>query len=107
MRSPAEHIDAHFAEHITSFASELDERAREHFPAVVADTLRAYGLPKDQMSARETAFVDALLAGILQVVGEIVGLAMRRSADLVVEALSEAQLGYTQRAPAETPTAEG
>jgi hypothetical protein len=94
VRSAAEHLNELFAVQVQSFAAELDQRAREHFPAVISQALAAYGIPTEQMSPRETAFVDAILAGMLQVLGEIVGLAMRRSADLLIEALTQATVGY-------------
>lgn len=94
MRSPAEHVNASFAQQVQAFAAELDRQARERYPAVVAQAMAAYGVPKEGMSAREAAFVDALVAGILQVVGEIVGLAMRTDADILIDALSKGSLGF-------------
>jgi hypothetical protein len=99
MRSPAEHVDGLFARQVQSFAAELDQRAHDRYPSVLAQALAAYGIPREQMSGREQAFVDALLAGTLQIVGEIVGLAMRQSADLVGEALAGASFGFPDMPP--------
>ncbi len=94
MRSPAEHVNETFTEHVQAFAAELDRQAQERYPAIVAQALAAHGVPKEQMGGREAAFADALLAGTLQVVGEIVGLAMRKNADLLIDALNSATLAY-------------
>jgi len=96
MRTPAEHVNNLFAEQVTSFAAELDQRARDRFPEVINQTLAAHGLPRDQMAPREQAFADALVAAMLQVTGEIVGLALRRSFDLVTQTLEGARLAFPE-----------
>ena len=94
MRTAAEHLNAAFADQVKTFAAELDERARDRFPVVMAEALAAHGVPRDGMSAREGAFADAILNGMLQILGEIVGLSLRRSTDLLIEAMSRAQIGF-------------
>lgn len=96
MRSAAEHVNDRFAQQVQSFAAELDERAQRHFPEILARALTARGIPAAQMSARETAFADALLDGMLEIVGEIVGMALRRSAELVSDAFAHAQLSFAE-----------
>ena len=97
MLSPAEHINASFAEQVRSFAAELDQRAGERFPSVLSRALEARGAPRESLSPREAALVDALLAAVLEVMVEVVGLAMRRSADLVAGTLAEARVGFPDR----------
>ena len=63
---------------------------------VINQTLAAHGLPRDQMAPREQAFADALVAAMLQVTGEIVGLALRRSFDLVTPTLEGARLAFPE-----------
>ena len=96
MRPPADHVNAYFADQVRAFAADLDQRAADRFPAVLGQALSAYGIPRDGMTERERAFVDALLTGMLQIVGEVVGLAMRRSADLVADSLSRVRVSMAE-----------
>ncbi len=94
MRTPAEQVNQLFAQQVQAFAAELDDRARERFPALVNQALAAHGMAREQLAPREQAFVDAVMAAMLHITGEIVGLAMRRSSELVVAALEQARLGF-------------
>ena len=96
MRRPTDHVNDLFAASVKTFAAELDQRARDRFPEVVNQALAAHGLARDQLSPREQAFADALVAALLQVTGEIVGLALRRSFDLVTQTLEEARLAFPE-----------
>ena len=94
MDSPAEHVNALFAEQVAAFAADLDQRSQERFPAMLEQALAAQGIERQQMSPREAAVADAVMQACLQVIGEVVGLAMRRSADLLATALDTARVGF-------------
>ena len=97
MLSPAEHVNASFTEQVRSFAADLDARAGDRFPSVLSRALEAHGIPRQSLSPREAALVDALLAALLEMMVEVVGLAMRQSADLVDGSLAEARVGFPDR----------
>ena len=94
MRAAADHIDTAFAQQVRAFGADLDHRARDRFPAILDRALESVGLPRSALTEREAALADALLAELLEVTGEVVGLAMRQGADLLIDSLSKARVGF-------------
>jgi hypothetical protein len=94
MIPPDDFISQRFASSIATFANDLDRRAAERYPALLAEMLTAHGMAPESLSPRERALADAVYAACLQMTGEVVGLALRSATDLIRQALAEARLAF-------------